>query len=382
VLVFTQGYTSPAVESTYLRAHELSTRMGDEASRLWITIGMWTVRIVRGEVGEAASMARRLLDATPANDAMALARGELLLAWSNFYMGSFAEGLSQAERALAHTSARDSDLLDHLGVDSRTSGYAVASLCHWHLGNLEASRQCSERALQLARETRHAYTLAITLAFAGSEASAFRRDFDSLRQHAGELLQVCDVHGFPNWIPQAVVWLAWSGAMRGAPETAAPPGTDPLAMLGAIKAMGANLALSYLATTVAEALVTRGHTDEADRLADEALGLVESTGDRMWAAETHRIKARVIDRRAGEGLSPAARNEAVAHLERAMAIARQQGSRSLELRAAVDLAHLLRAAGRAADARQLVASRAAGFAADEAAADLVAARAFLASGQP
>lgn len=80
----------------------------------------------------------------------------------------------------------------------------------------------------------------------------------------------------------------------------------------------------------------------------ETKELMARNEDRMWEAELHRIEGELL--RAG-----GASAEAEACFLRARAVARGQGARSLELRAATSLARLWRDRGERSEARGLLA---------------------------
>jgi predicted ATPase len=83
-------------------------------------------------------------------------------------------------------------------------------------------------------------------------------------------------------------------------------------------------------------------------LLDEALQIVERTGERWFAAELNRHKGQLLLRRG--------HIEAAAELYcRALSIAEEQEAKLWELRAAVSLARLRRDHGRPAEARDLLA---------------------------
>ena len=75
---------------------------------------------------------------------------------------------------------------------------------------------------------------------------------------------------------------------------------------------------------------------------NQAFERVAATGEKDWEAELHRAKGLVL-------LAQGHDEEGEASLERAVAIARQQQAKSLELRAATSLARLW---GERGDARQ------------------------------
>jgi predicted ATPase len=131
---------------------------------------------------------------------------------------------------------------------------------------------------------------------------------------------------------------------------------------------------------LAESLVAGIRIDEGLAVAAEALSLVEATGERFYEAELHRLRGEFLLRKApaGRGSSAAsARAEAEACFRRALDIARRQGAKSLELRAALSLARRLRERGRPAEGRLLVTEVYGWFTEGWETADLRDARAFL-----
>ena len=91
-----------------------------------------------------------------------------------------------------------------------------------------------------------------------------------------------------------------------------------------------------------------GQIDEAETLLDDALQIVENTGERWFAAELHSHKGQLLLRQG----HPEAAEELY---RKALSIAREQEAKIWELRAAVSLARLRRDQGRHAEARDLLA---------------------------
>jgi predicted ATPase len=81
---------------------------------------------------------------------------------------------------------------------------------------------------------------------------------------------------------------------------------------------------------------------------DDALQIVEKTGERWFAAELNRLKCQLLLR---QGHTDAAEEQ----YRKALSIAREQEAKMWELRAAVSLARLRRDQGRLAEARDLLA---------------------------
>jgi predicted ATPase len=94
---------------------------------------------------------------------------------------------------------------------------------------------------------------------------------------------------------------------------------------------------------VAMAQTRLGQPDVGLGLLNEALQIIETTGERFFEAELCRLRGLAL-------LAAGKTSEAKAELRRALMVAQQQQARWWELRAAVSLAELLRDEGRYADA--------------------------------
>ena len=81
---------------------------------------------------------------------------------------------------------------------------------------------------------------------------------------------------------------------------------------------------------------------------DEAIAAAETTKERLWEAEVHRLAGEIarFERDAGK---------AEDNFRRALVVAERQQAKSWELRAATSLARLWRDAGRRAEAHDLLA---------------------------
>jgi predicted ATPase len=124
--------------------------------------------------------------------------------------------------------------------------------------------------------------------------------------------------------------------------------------LAAHVSTGAELAKPYWLCLIAEACGRTGAVRDGLELLDEAEATAEQSQERYWEAEIHRLRGDLLlilpeSVLTGEVDSPEC------CLLRALEVTRQQGARSLELRAAVSLARLWRTEGRDGEARELLA---------------------------
>ena len=120
--------------------------------------------------------------------------------------------------------------------------------------------------------------------------------------------------------------------------------------LAETRAAGSRFHEPMMLGLLAEALGLTGEIEAGLELLAEALALAQASGARGNDAELHRLRGELL------GRLPSPDWAAVeACFRTALAIAREQGTRGLELRAAVSLARLWRDQGRRSEARDLLA---------------------------
>jgi predicted ATPase len=184
--------------------------------------------------------------------------------------------------------------------------------------------------------------------------------------------------GYAFWHAGATIIRGWAVADGGDRQ-----GIDLLRQgLASWQATGSVTYLTYFLALLADAEARHGQVREARTVVDEALTVAHRTSETFFEAELLRMRGELLLREAvaGSGDAPtpipnAAAVEAENCYRQAMATARRQQARSLELRAATSLARLLRDRGRPAEGRQLLAEACAGFSEGRDTRDLLAAEA-------
>ena len=131
--------------------------------------------------------------------------------------------------------------------------------------------------------------------------------------------------------------------------------------------------LSFLAT----AALRQGQSADALHVIDEALRLTATNFDCFWEAELHRLRGELLLLQAGNKPLGTGQGTAAACFQQALAIARQQGAKALELRAAISLSRLWQTQGQHDAARALLAEMYGWFTEGFDTADLQEARALL-----
>jgi predicted ATPase len=116
------------------------------------------------------------------------------------------------------------------------------------------------------------------------------------------------------------------------------------------RSTGATMYLPWYLSILARVHAEFEQSDNARSCIDEAMTLIETTKERVWEAEVHRVAGEIALKEPRMDIT-----KAQFYFERALAIARQQQAKSWELRAAMSLARLWRDQGKVPQARELLA---------------------------
>jgi predicted ATPase len=168
-------------------------------------------------------------------------------------------------------------------------------------------------------------------------------DNAALDTRTDQLIAVTTEQSFPQWRAHGAIYRGWVKVRNGDVTE----GISLLTSGSAGSRAAAAVWAPYHMALVAAAYETAGQIDEGLALLDDALQIVERTGERLLEAELLRRKGQLLLR---QGQSEAAREL----YRKALSIAREQEAKLWELRAAVSLARLWRDQGRRAEARDLL----------------------------
>jgi predicted ATPase len=234
----------------------------------------------------------------------------------------------------------------HYGQDIGVSAFVFLAWALWHRGYPDRSARAADRAVAYSRELRHAHTLAHALGLAGV-AAVFARDIATVYAHGNECIAVASEHGFASWAANGRILQGWADAQRGEATAGIALIRDGLA---AKEVTGDRLHRPLYLALLAEALTLTGKIEEGLAALDEALAQAAVSGVRGWDAEIHRLHGELTGRLPYPDPAKAEKS-----FRTALAIAREQGTRGYELRAATSLARLWREQGRRGEARDLLA---------------------------
>jgi DNA-binding winged helix-turn-helix (wHTH) protein/tetratricopeptide (TPR) repeat protein len=346
-LVATEGWSSVSAEQAYRRGLELARHLGDDRAVAALLYELAALHEYRGDYpGSEALVAEALRVESAAGDAARLLEAHELMACSLFHQGSFGAAVEQAERGLA---LREPGQLHPApafhGEDPAVSCNDWAGLALWCLGHPDQALERITGALEMAGESGREYSLA-NASMHAARLHQLRGEPEDALAHAEAAAALASERGFAYQAAAGLILQGWALAQLGHEE-----GVERMREgLDAHRATGAEMDRPYFLALFAEAWQEGGRPEEGLSTIADAMELL--SGDRafFYEAELHRLRATLIlDARGAGGV-----DEATASLEDAVEVARGQGARSLELRAALSLAGLQRERGVPQDAVEVL----------------------------
>jgi len=367
-----KGYADPEVAAALERANRLVAETGAVGSPLHFSVlyGLWVSTFNRGAIAAALEHATNFLSIAQSQPSSGpLLMGHRTRASSLVVSGDYPAALAHLETAASlYRPNEHRDSAFHYGQDIGVSALGQLSWALWHRGYPDRSVRAADRALTYSRQLGHAHTLAHAFWFTGM-AAVFARDVATVHAHINDCMALASEHGFALWAARGRILQGWAGARRGEAATAIARIRDGLA---AAAAAGTRLFTPLFLALLAEALALSGKIEEGLAALDDALAQAVVSGETSWSAEIHRLRGELTGRLPYP--DPAKAEES---FRTALAIAREQGTRGYELRAATSLARLWLKQGRQGEARDLLAPLYAWFTEGFDTADLKDAKALL-----
>jgi predicted ATPase len=348
-LIWAKGHQAPETSAAFARARELASRAEDASERFSAYFGLWVGHQTRCEPAPMREMAELFLrEATARPDCP-----ETLIAYrssgvSRWYFGDFAGAHEYFQKTIElYDPAQHADFANRFGQDPRASAEIMDAVMLWVLGRIDEALPLAERALADAESSAHAPTMAharIPAALLG----LVRCNPEAVATYSQALADIVSRYDLPAFVAGvAVFFQGWAKWSDGAEESGLVGMRRGIAIY---RDQGFVWLQPGFEAALAEAEASAGETDAGLRRLNNALAAMERTEERWYEAEMHRIRGEILLKR-----DPAKTADTEQSLQAAITIAQSQKARSFELRAALALAKLYRAANRNADAHAVLA---------------------------
>lgn len=331
-LIAMQGYAAVETRQAYERASALCRALDDEAPLFSLMYGEWIYSFVSADQLAARDVAKRCLDlAQTRGNIDPLILGHRLYGISQGLMGEFSDGLSHCDQFIGlYDSEEHGDFTVTYGRDPLVVAQTLGrSLCLWHLGFPMRAREAADAALERAESLQHVPSIVFALNRL-AWLLEWQHEYDAFADTVNRLNALARDHRLAQWRAWGLIADGMSKATTGAPAS----GADFIKQgMNACANANSRIFFSYFYSLLSRALTLAGRNSEAMQAIDEAIDLLKRSHEHACEADLYRIKGSLI-------LADGQKNEAVAHFQHSLDIARKQKAKSFELRTSVALAHL------------------------------------------
>ena len=346
-----KGHVHPAVAEVLAHARSLITETEATGTILHFSVlyGLWVAQYLGGEPVAALEQAKEFMSLAQSQMQSGLllvghrlVGSTLVLAGRNYPIA-----LSHLDRAVElYRPEEHRELAFRFGGDIGISAQCVRGLALWHCGYPDQALKAVDEGLRHARQSVHRHTLAYALIYKGLTGVSARWAAET-EEAANELVSHTREHGFALFLGYGLVLQAAAMVLRGQGEAAVKRIHEGVAEM---RATGMNRSEPMVLGYLAEALALTGAVTEGLRALAGGLSAAKASGTHWADAQLHRLRGDLLGRLPSNDWT-----EIETCFRTALSVAREQGTRGFELRAAVDLARVLSAQQRQAEARALLA---------------------------
>jgi class 3 adenylate cyclase/predicted ATPase len=353
-VMWSKGFAAEETKAAFARVQELAAQGGESRERFSAYYAQCVGSLHRGDLALARKTAERFHnDAEGVADWTSTSAAGRVLGWICFLQGDLREARARLRRAVrTYDAERDRESRHRFGTDTNVGALGVLAMIAWQLGEIEEARQQLDQAVAGAVAMDHPPTLVNTrhirtiFEIARGDPAAARRD-------AAAIAHVSKEHGMELFEAWSALALAWTEGRLDDRRV----GSRSLGQaLSNYAALGMRSFVPLYEGLRAELDAEGPSIDSAVTRIDAAVGFAAKTGERWTDAILHRIRGEILLKR--DPTNPVPAEEA---LQTAVAVAREQGARSLGLLAALQLARLYHATARRVEAHALLASALEGF---------------------
>ena len=374
IVAATKGWGSAAAEAAYRRARELCEHAGELPQVFQVTRGLVIFYTAKAELRTANELAQRLIQlAEQSGESDLLLPAHQQLGILHHYDGNPSDAVAQFQQAIAlYETSEHRHLTALYGEDLGILARIWMAWSQWLLGYPDQAVDTCNDARVLGGQVGHQFSLACVFVWT-AVLHVMRREPKHARAMAERANEISERQGFALLLSEGQLIVAWSRLQEPLDERAMQAAVAEFQeCVTKVSGTGILANAPMMIGFLADAYHRAGQYPMALGSLEAGLAISQTTGQAQWDAELHRMK--------GEFLlhAQADQNEVERLFRRALAIAREKKTLSLELRAGVSLGRLWRTQGQPERARELVAPIYARFTEGFDSPDLLEARALLA----
>ncbi|MEZ2128700.1 MULTISPECIES: adenylate/guanylate cyclase domain-containing protein [unclassified Sinorhizobium] len=329
--VAAHGFAAPSTAAAYIRARDLCAELGETRELFPVLYGLCLYHLYAAELTEARQATDRLLELAEANDDRGLSFfAHRAAGVSTFPTGEFSRAREHLEQALALYDPSEHRSPSFVyAFDPRVVCLDYLARTLLALGFPDQALATNGEAIAEAYRVGHRNSIALPLFF-GGVIRQILGDREGVQDRCSELTEIASEAGFRFWLAGATILRAWTIAETGEIELGR---SELLRGVDGWRATGAAFMIPYFKALEAQIEIRGGDYSAAYRLLEEAQAAIERTNERWFEAEVWRLKGEVLLQRDEESAALSK-----VHFTQALTVARVQGGRLWELRAALQLA--------------------------------------------
>ncbi len=344
-VMFTRGGVE-AARSALNRSLAIAEAHSDipAQARLLGALAMFHLRT--GEFNVCLSYARRCSAcASSAGESVVLEVAHVMLGVSLHLNGELEAARNELEAAVQPRVGAQGTTTSILGVEGRLLAGSILARTLWLLGYPTLAIERAEETVREAAALDHSLTLAVATIWAVS-VFVWTGELDRAADHVDRLIASADTYSLGPYRSVGVAFRGELAVLRGD----ARQGVELLeSALAELHAAPYELLSTSFTLALTRGFLKLGRLSDAAGLIERRIADTDARGDRYYLPELLRVRARLLSTSAEPQLQAAEMC-----LAQALELSRRQGSRGWELRAAIDLAELWLANGRARQACDLL----------------------------
>ena len=364
----TTGWATREIEQTFNRARQLANELDNPPELIPVQWATTLFQLIRGDLVECRTNADELMrQAERSGNETYIMAAHHVAGVVREFTGEMVESSRLLERCRElHRPSEHQNYVAMYGQDPGTTARAMSSRPLWALGYPDRALERAAETLAIARKQGHPTMVAFALVVIQG-IHLYRGEAAEALSIGDEIKAICREFELPQEAEWSRSFEGYALHLQGETLEGIEVLKDTLAKQ---KAISAGLVRSAFLALLADCLRSVGRFEEGMDAIAEGRAHVDQTAEGGYVAELHRVRGELLldhgDTMLGE-----------ASLRAALEYARQQETKSFELRAATSLARMLKSMGKIDEARTILAPTLHWFTEGHDTADLIRARELL-----
>jgi DNA-binding winged helix-turn-helix (wHTH) protein/predicted ATPase len=342
-LMAVKGFAWAGVEQVYADGKDLFRSSKPSAERFnWLYL-LGLLHMFRGKIRPALEIADQVVDlAEGLKDSRLIMEAHRAKGSTLLEMGRCSEALERVDRASQLYSVNPNSQTLISGRDCKVLSECSAGKALWALGFPDAAMRRMQVGLEFARQLSHPQSLAYATHFS-AQLHQLRGEPRLAQERAKEGIRVAEEYYLELWVAFGRIALGWADAELGDVQQ----GIEQMQQgLTAYEATETKIFYPTFLCSLADQLNKAQRIEEGLAVIAQALTCAEQTEEGYALAELHRIKGELLMNSSGlpGAGKPATDSSIISTLSEArvcfndaLMIAKQQGTKSWQLRAALSM---------------------------------------------